>query len=302
MSNPITRLLKGELIKVGCAGVAFVVFSPIFFFTYRPHDDVNYYLLRPEKLDLDPNGEWKPNQFVQVTGRIDPGTFQVHRQGLLGTQTDFKFRLEGYPETLVICVTEGVVHEALYAAYQEDRLRASAVGKPEELETLIHDRFTESVRAKMFGGAELDPSWRHLGEVLAAEVTIEGRLHRSPPSGESAFDTFAASRETRIAKYFDRVLGLDLEGKDWWLIDADERPEPIRFLDANGPMFLVFFCCGVAAAIWFFKRFAGASSGRGPKSGSGRSAPIIRPPPVPELPPSIPPSRNPPPHRGAQWD
>ena len=288
---PIVRFVNGELVKLGCVGVVFVLFSPVYVFMFRPQDDVRYYFLHPVKVELGTADELRHNQFVRVTGQVEPATFQVHHQGLLGLKTDFKFRLEGYPDTLAVCVEEGPLHGELLAAFNRDHVTPAGKEESPKLENLIAGKFEKTIRAKMFGAEEFDPAWTNMGKILAEEQTIEGRLHDSNASRTAAFGTFAPERDTRIVDYFGRVLGLDAQAGKLWVIDAAETPDPARFLDGNGALIMFGFLLGLFVIGWIFRwlfkgpstpaRSLSVTSGRSPLAPPPSSPSRKRPPPLP---------------------
>jgi hypothetical protein len=250
MESFFSGLFRRFLIKIGVIGVFFLVLSPIGFFTERPQDDVRYYLLKPPLVELQPDEVPRRNSFVRVSGLIELASFQIHKQGWLSDQLDFKFRLEGYPKSLLVCLEEGPLYDELKAAYFADSKPPAGAAEP-PLEVQIQRSMMNRARTGMSGAIEVKSGWTRMAAILGRHQVIEGRLHGSDSSPMSPFPSFVRERETRIPDYVEQVLHLHPDQTDLWLIDAGETPDPARFFDSNAVVFLFGCTLGILALGWF---------------------------------------------------
>ena len=223
------RVIQKQVLGLLVAGLAFLIFLPMFVWMMKPHRDLAYHL-GDTRLERIPGADFarraRTNAYVQVKGTVDLATL-AERRSLLNRSFGFLFAVEGYPKTLIVHLTEGPLFERLSKAAEkkdEGAALAAALQKPVVLRGRLYDGdnflepFEEYARAD-----EADP------ESYVSDI-LEDRINTTP-------------------RIITRLEGGDVDDRTWWLLAVGEDPRPGRLWDTHLPPFCIGLFMGLVALV-----------------------------------------------------
>lgn len=211
-------------------GVLFLLFFPLFYLWFRPHNDIQYHLSPREPQELNGNTIRKSlrnNIYARLHGKILPNSIVARNVGnILLPKYTFIFRLKGYPENFVLYIKKGRLHEELNKHYKTIADRKDKRG-------LLHT----FIRKKIMG-------------IHAFEGRIYSSWHILFP-----FENYYYEDDVGIGDYFNDLMGEGSGNSDnLYFMAVGETPSLNNLADTHAPVFLVGIMLGIAGLFFFMSR------------------------------------------------
>lgn len=247
--NLITNYLKSAGKKYFIVSFLFILLSPVFILSLKPHLDIKYHFLDKEPKVLGESGlalKSLNNEYASVSGKIDMRSIVIHTNLL---QTEVKgvlFRLKNSSKNLVFHLRQGELFNQINDLYKSSEsgkytsilIDDSIIDKSEMLKKSYGD---EKGLLKIMTFVD-NKVFEFSGRIYSSDNILEpffSYYYRDDADLENYYKKLGEEFKTRpkFEKLFDfssKIISLNYN-----LMHIDEKPSIAGLSSTNTPLFLI---------------------------------------------------------------